>query len=197
MKRAGRNRLRDLLDRASLTLLVVFCLLLVLGLFLNAEYQNGSQWTAQKNGRAVARGRALWLSHDSRGLAIEHGSYTVTNGWTGYFALPPTEAEFRLRWGWWGFEPVWFRAWVETGRTKWATSYPTQSFPGREWFVRVPYWPFAMVGLAGSLPGLLRRARRMRYARTGRCVECGYNRAGTAATAPCPECGLSALRAGA
>ncbi|HVU64866.1 MAG TPA: hypothetical protein VHC70_12875, partial [Phycisphaerales bacterium] len=38
------------------------------------------------------------------------------------------------------------------------------------------------------LPGTVRRWRRRRG---GRCVKCGYDRAGLAAGAPCPECGAA------
>jgi hypothetical protein len=41
------------------------------------------------------------------------------------------------------------------------------------------------------LPGTLRRWRRRR---TGRCIKCGYDRAGLAPNAACPECGGAAAR---
>jgi hypothetical protein len=41
------------------------------------------------------------------------------------------------------------------------------------------------------LPGTLRRSRRRRG---GRCLKCGYDRAGLASEAACPECGGAAAR---
>ncbi len=42
-----------------------------------------------------------------------------------------------------------------------------------------------------AAPGIIRRGRVRRRLRRGRCVKCGYDRAGLAKDAACPECGAS------
>jgi hypothetical protein len=57
------------------------------------------------------------------------------------------------------------------------------------WTLHVPYWiPTIVLGVAtGMFFGTGRRARR--WARTGCCLACGYDRGGLAKDAVCPECG--------
>ncbi|MGH7132664.1 MAG: hypothetical protein ACREJO_12030 [Phycisphaerales bacterium] len=58
-----------------------------------------------------------------------------------------------------------------------------------EHYVTIFLWPFALASLLGGgwLVWSGRRARRR--AMTGLCLKCGYDLAGLAAGAPCPECG--------
>lgn len=57
------------------------------------------------------------------------------------------------------------------------------------WTLHVPYWiPTLVLGVAtAAFFGTGRRARR--WARLGCCLACGYDRAGLAKDAVCPECG--------
>ncbi len=61
-------------------------------------------------------------------------------------------------------------------------------------FMRVdcPHWFLLLaagVPWLFATPGIIRRGRVRRRLRRGRCVKCGYDRAGLAKDAACPECG--------
>jgi hypothetical protein len=72
-----------------------------------------------------------------------------------------------------------------------------EASPGRRsiWLPLYPLWPgFALntifySGLAWGLWQVPLAIRRRRRRRLNRCVKCGYDRAGLAADAHCPECG--------
>ncbi|HVU62894.1 MAG TPA: hypothetical protein VHC70_02865 [Phycisphaerales bacterium] len=73
-------------------------------------------------------------------------------------------------------------------RMHWGLYY-TSKEPPRDWSVTLPMWPFAFACLfatvtAWRLDGIARRRARLNL-----CPKCGYDRAGIAADAKCPECG--------
>ena len=59
------------------------------------------------------------------------------------------------------------------------------------WYVWIPLWALALPTLALSTVGWRRDAMLSRRVRVGLCPECGYDRAGLAADAVCPECGAA------
>ncbi len=111
-------------------------------------------------------------------LAIDGGSYE-------YSSRPLLQPNGKPRTA----AVVWFPrsgAWsLLPGVTNWSNIRTT---------IRVPYWcvavPFAALALASE------RRRRVWLAqdRLGKCAKCGYDRAGLAASAVCPECGGVPLR---
>lgn len=64
-----------------------------------------------------------------------------------------------------------------------------QGAPSRG-IVSVPLWLPAIVGLVLIRRASSRRTRRRREW-LGRCVSCGYDRAGLSQASPCPECGVA------
>lgn len=118
---------------------------------------------------------AVWsVGWRSRGLVyvgVGHGAAGVT--------------EKRSGWRVSDFEPGWK---FERARGPLAWSINRHS-GGRDWWVWVPLWmPLAgSMALTGAAWVLGRRAARR--ARLGWCAACGYDRAGLAAGARCPECG--------
>ena len=58
--------------------------------------------------------------------------------------------------------------------------------------ISAPHW-FVILCVGSpwlfAAPGIIRRGRVRRRSRLGRCVKCGYDRAGLAKGATCPECG--------
>ena len=75
------------------------------------------------------------------------------------------------------------RVWLDWSFTWW--------HDGSGYIVAVPLWFPAGLSLLGT--GALWRldARARRRARVGACAKCGYDRAGLAPNAPCPECGTN------
>jgi hypothetical protein len=63
-------------------------------------------------------------------------------------------------------------------------------YPGpNAWALRIPIWPFVLLAAAATARAWQLDIRAKRAARRGRCQKCGYDRAGIAPAAVCPECG--------
>ena len=60
------------------------------------------------------------------------------------------------------------------------------------WFVVLPLWPFVLVSTATTAAAWRMDTLAQRRKRFGGCPACGYDRAGLAADAPCPECNTKA-----
>ena len=58
--------------------------------------------------------------------------------------------------------------------------------------VMVPLWFPALLSLLATAAAWRADAKYLRRAREGACLACGYDRAGLAAGAVCPECGAAA-----
>jgi hypothetical protein len=128
-----------------------------------------------------------------------HAVRSETDNWGGVWAysVPGTDHEMRT---------------LECGRpflSLQAWSFDHNDGKGEQWFyllrlgdkqrgLRLPWFPlwpgFALntlfyAGLAWGLWQVPLAIRRRRRRRMNRCVKCGYDRAGIAADAKCPECG--------
>ncbi len=56
-------------------------------------------------------------------------------------------------------------------------------------FMAIPLWPAVLLSLLATAAAWRADAKYLRRARVGSCAACGYDRAGLAAGAVCPECG--------
>ena len=56
-------------------------------------------------------------------------------------------------------------------------------------FYSMPLWPLPLLSLLATAAAWRVEAKYLRRAREGACPACGYDRAGLAAGAVCPECG--------
>ena len=70
--------------------------------------------------------------------------------------------------------------WIETSRF------------GKGWDVTMPLWPASLLSLLATAAAWRGDAKYLRRVREGACPACGYDRAGLAAGAVCPECGAAA-----
>lgn len=114
---------------------------------------------------------------------IDPGRLVVKSGWdTGISTRTRFEARARR-----GFEP-W--RWKIEGEGDWST-LDGKRVPMWDgvWLLIVPLWmPVVCLLLISAVAWRLDVLAR-RYGRAGKCVRCGYDRAGLAAEAKCPECG--------
>ena len=60
---------------------------------------------------------------------------------------------------------------------------------GKALFVFIPLWPAVLLSLLATAAAWRADAKYLRRARVGMCPACGYDRAGLAPGAVCPECG--------
>ncbi len=90
------------------------------------------------------------------------------------------EVSWRWRWRRWADRPMVFF------RPYWAA--PDMNL---DWIVSIPLWIPGVLSAAVLVPPVLRTARRRRRFKAGRCPRCGYDLAGLAPAAVCPECGRS------
>jgi hypothetical protein len=86
--------------------------------------------------------------------------------------------------------PIWlgWNAWRDHVNYRWDFEY--ESTPPA-WTVYVPFWFPAAIVLFATGAAWHTDLRARRRARAGHCVICGYDRAGLAGGAACPECGTS------
>jgi len=66
---------------------------------------------------------------------------------------------------------------------------------GRNWFswrIDMPLWPFVAIAIGTTAAAWRIDAIARRKSRSWACTNCGYDRTGLAANAPCPECNTKA-----
>ena len=64
-----------------------------------------------------------------------------------------------------------------------------QGLQGTGFYCFLPLWPAALLSLLATAAAWRADAKYLRRVREGACPACGYDRAGLAAGAVCPECG--------
>lgn len=71
----------------------------------------------------------------------------------------------------------------------WSCNYGGTPYWG---YVVIPLWPFVLISIAITAAAWRMDTLAQRRKRIGGCPACGYDRAGLAADAPCPECNAKA-----
>lgn len=132
----------------------------------------------------AAASALLWVTSEvwavgyrSRGMVY----VGITNGMCGI-------TEKHSGWSVQDFQTGWVAKRARGPQRLWIDTYSG----GRDWWVWVPLWMPLAGSLAITAAAWILGNRAARHARSGLCPACGYNRAGLAPDAKCPECGTGA-----
>lgn len=127
-------------------------------------------WTA--SGRwyvwGITQSYALHLGHGGVAVVVIGSEPQVSRGWT--FSKT---SEYRLDFG-----ASWLAARSTSGPASTALPY-----------LRLPIWPLVLALAALCALIWKHRLTHLHRIRRGACLACGYDRRGTDARSPCPECG--------
>lgn len=169
----------------------VFVVVWALSLFFDAGFSRGREWVESGGSVAHLSGRGMYVRQIEHGVTLMACSYELSPDWNrGLGTGLDNSAWWRRRGSWWSSEPAWWFSFsLRDGYTVAWPGGATVTFAGWTLGATVPYWALVAGGLAVMLPLMVRRRRRLVRERTGKCLSCGYDRAGIAADVPCPECG--------
>ncbi|MFO0857478.1 MAG: hypothetical protein U0640_09015 [Phycisphaerales bacterium] len=107
-------------------------------------------------------------------------SLSVSNGRMMFQVFHQREPAFDRELNWMEVSPRGFDWSVQCGRSIFA------------WYAYIPLWPFVLVCVGTTAAAWRMDTLAQRRKRLGVCPACGYDRAGLAANAPCPECNAKA-----
>lgn len=130
----------------------------------------------------------VWIGSAWRGVARVSSNWSISTvgGQFVYNSLPHTVPPVHRTWNIVRVpSQVKFNWWY-------SSAYPMGPGRGSMWALQIPMWPLVLLTLATTSTAWWLDVLAQRREREGKCPKCGYDRAGLASGAVCPECGRAA-----
>jgi len=124
----------------------------------------------------------VWVGSAYRAIDVLTPGYSlsVCDGWCLYQLFHENEPRF-------GTNVTWDRI-LPPG----LDNFPYFGRSLHSWHLDMPLWPFVAIAIGATVAAWRMDAVARRKSHRGGCTNCGYNRAGLAANASCPECNTKA-----